>query len=272
VKELLTRTIAGAALVLIVIASILFSEYSFLALFLVITFIAQKEFCNIAGKPTGSGQIMLAISSLGTLVITFLTGYGLIPLHCLAFIPVLLVLNFSVILFHSGSNMTEELGKSSLFYLWITIPQALFILSGRITGDGIYTPMIPLSIIVMIWIFDTFAYLTGMISGGRHKMYPSLSPKKSWEGFAGGTIFTIVLAALAGPLTGFLNPVHWILTALVVSLTATLGDFFESRFKREHHVKDSGKIIPGHGGILDRFDSLFFTAPVIYALFLIFRL
>ena len=122
-----------------------------------------------------------------------------------------------------------------------------------------------LLIFILTWTFDTFAYLLG-IKFGKHKITPSVSPKKSWEGFAGGYIFTIVAAYITSE-HFFLTDFHLALTiSLFLPFTATLGDLLASHYKREAGVKDSGNFIPGHGGMLDRMDAFMITIPVIYIL------
>ena len=140
----------------------------------------------------------------------------------------------------------------------------LYVLSPLLLVHFIKTELI-LFMFILTWTFDTFAYLVG-IKFGKHKIMPSVSPKKSWEGFVGGYIFTIVAA--------YITSEYFLLTdfylALTISLflpfTATLGDFLESHYKREAGVKDFGKFIPGHGGILDRMDAFLITIPTIYIL------
>ena len=119
-------------------------------------------------------------------------------------------------------------------------------------------------IFVLIWINDITAYLVG-ITIGRHRLFERISPKKSWEGTLGGTLFTLTAAVWMDNLTHALSQRHWLVLAVIVSVFGVLGDLFESMFKRKADLKDSGKIIPGHGGILDRLDSMLFVAPVAFA-------
>jgi phosphatidate cytidylyltransferase len=114
-----------------------------------------------------------------------------------------------------------------------------------------------------VWGNDVFAYLTG-ITIGKHKMAPRISPKKSWEGFAGGIVGAMAMGALGSYVVGG-HLGMWLGLAVVVAITSVFGDFVESMFKREAGVKDSGKIIPGHGGILDRFDALLISSPFAFA-------
>ena len=123
---------------------------------------------------------------------------------------------------------------------------------------------------VLIWSSDTFAYLTGKFFG-KHKMAPKISPKKTWEGFAGGVVLTLVLGFFVEQYFPELRG-NWMVVGLLVSIFAPLGDLVESQLKRSFAVKDSGNIIPGHGGVLDRLDSFIICAPVIYLYFILEKL
>ena len=123
---------------------------------------------------------------------------------------------------------------------------------------------------VLIWSSDTFAYLTGKFFG-KHKMAPKISPKKTWEGFAGGVVLTLVLGFFVEQYFPELRG-NWMIVGLLVSIFAPLGDLVESQLKRSFAVKDSGNIIPGHGGVLDRLDSFIICAPVVYLYFILEKL
>tara|TARA_B100000902_G_C27286763_1_gene904880 strand:- start:1192 stop:1797 length:606 start_codon:yes stop_codon:yes gene_type:complete len=116
---------------------------------------------------------------------------------------------------------------------------------------------------ILTWTFDTFAYIAG-IRFGKHKIMPNVSPNKSWEGFAGGFIFTVIATYLTGSYFSAIEINEIIAIGLLVPFTATIGDFIESYFKRKAEVKDSGNLIPGHGGMLDRMDAFMITIPAIY--------
>ena len=116
---------------------------------------------------------------------------------------------------------------------------------------------------ILTWTFDTFAYFIG-VKFGKHKILPSISPKKSWEGFIGGFIFTIIVSYLTYNYFGFGSLQLPLVISITLPFTATLGDFIVSHYKREAGVKDSGNLIPGHGGILDRIDAFLITIPTLY--------
>jgi len=140
----------------------------------------------------------------------------------------------------------------------------LYLLSPLLLVHFIKTELV-LLMFILTWTFDTFAYLVG-IKFGKNKIIPTVSPKKSWEGFAGGFIFTIIAAYLTASYFLEIELNQIIAISLFLPFTATLGDFIESYYKREAEVKDSGNFIPGHGGMLDRMDAFMITIPTIYIL------
>jgi phosphatidate cytidylyltransferase len=174
-------------------------------------------------------------------------------------------------------NGTAEQKKN----LWYSVGGYFYIILPLICLLFIYSKSAwyALALFIFIWINDTFAYLVG-ITIGKHKLWPKISPKKSWEGFFGGLVFTILAAILfcyllIGEISGEISlctecenvkslsfyMLNWIIFAIIVVIAGTFGDLFESYLKRSLNVKDSGTILPGHGGLLDRFDSILFAAP-----------
>ncbi|MCL4161855.1 UNVERIFIED_CONTAM: hypothetical protein GTU68_010838 [Idotea baltica] len=126
-----------------------------------------------------------------------------------------------------------------------------------------YNPNILLGAFILVWVNDTFAYLVGS-KFGKQKLFPSISPKKTVEGFLGGLFFACIASYFISHYTNTLSFSQWLILSIIVSVFGTLGDLIESKFKRQANVKDSGTIMPGHGGLLDRFDSIIFAAPFIY--------
>tara|TARA_B100000767_G_C19630771_1_gene478171 strand:- start:504 stop:944 length:441 start_codon:yes stop_codon:yes gene_type:complete len=128
---------------------------------------------------------------------------------------------------------------------------------------GEYNPYLMISILVMIWVNDSFAFLVGK-NFGKRKLFVSVSPKKTQEGFLGGLVFALISAYIISLLNNDFTTINWLAIALIVSVIGTIGDLVESKFKRQANIKDSGAIMPGHGGMLDRLDSLLFAAPFVY--------
>ena len=151
---------------------------------------------------------------------------------------------------------------SGLFY--ITLPVALLLymrLERNITSDDNFLKVIPCGIIFSIWINDTMAYVTGSLIG--KTSLSKISPKKTWEGTIGGGLLCIVIIALTGSATGYYHVTNWIIIASCCAVFGTFGDLLESKLKRMANVKDSGSMMPGHGGFLDRFDSLLAATPFV---------
>jgi phosphatidate cytidylyltransferase len=129
--------------------------------------------------------------------------------------------------------------------------------------DNSYQPYLLIFVLLLIWANDSFAFLIGK-NFGKRKLFESVSPKKTIEGFIGGLVFSILTAVVISMFTELLSSMHWIVIAIIVSVIGTIGDLVESKFKRQASIKDSGTIMPGHGGLLDRLDSLLFVAPFVY--------
>lgn len=129
--------------------------------------------------------------------------------------------------------------------------------------DAIYTPMISIAMLILIWVNDSFAFLVGK-NFGKRKLFESISPKKTIEGFIGGLIFSLITAFVISLNNPVFSVINWLSIALITSVFGTIGDLVESKFKRQAGVKDSGTIMPGHGGLLDRLDSVLFVAPFVY--------
>jgi phosphatidate cytidylyltransferase len=136
-------------------------------------------------------------------------------------------------------------------------------------GKTVFSPGIIIGFFLLIWANDTGAYLSGR-AFGKHKLMERISPKKTWEGFFGGMIIAAVIAWLLSDLLGVVDSMKWTIIAIIVSITGTFGDLVESMLKRSTGVKDSGKILPGHGGFLDRFDSTIISFPLVYLFLTLF--
>jgi phosphatidate cytidylyltransferase len=136
--------------------------------------------------------------------------------------------------------------------------------------DEFFAKYLIIGIFILIWVNDSFAYLVGKTLG-RHKLFPSVSPKKTIEGSLGGLLFALVGAYFLGRFVPVLEITQWILLGLILVIMGSFGDLIESKFKRAAGIKDSGAILPGHGGMLDRLDSLVFAAPFAYLTLIIFN-
>ena len=158
-------------------------------------------------------------------------------------------------------------GKSKVYaFVYVLFPFFLIHYFGKIESDNlksVFDPSVILLMFILTWTFDTFAYLFG-VRFGKTKIMPSVSPKKSWEGFAGGFVFTVLASFITTHYFLEVDNSIALAMSLLLPFTATLGDFTESYFKRKAGAKDSGNFIPGHGGMLDRMDAFMITIPVLY--------
>lgn len=176
-----------------------------------------------------------------------------------------LIIIASITLFKFSSELYYDEGKLIFTVIYVSLPFG-FALGLPKFYDGTFTWEVFL-LFVLIWSSDSFAYFTGRLFG-KHKMAPKISPKKTWEGFVGGVIFTLILGYFIEQKFPGLRG-NWIIVGFLVSVFAPIGDLVESQLKRTFGVKDSGNIIPGHGGVLDRLDSFIIAAPVVYLYFIL---
>ena len=285
-NETLKRLISGVVYITLLLFSILYSTESFILLFGIFLVIATFEFCNLVKI---NKILPLSLVSLSYTAISLLSYYktetdnylsnlreqpiqlgididqlnlGLLAICLLIFIKCL------IFLFDNKEQIVSPIWKYLYLVGYILLP---FIFIVKISfGINDYNPKIIIGLFILIWTNDTFAYLVGK-SIGKHKLYERISPKKTIEGFLGGVAFAIFAGYLISKLYIKPNPsfsdtsiLIWTMIALIVGVFGTIGDLIESKFKRIAEVKDSGKIMPGHGGILDRLDSVIFVAPIVY--------
>ncbi|MFM9989136.1 phosphatidate cytidylyltransferase [Flavobacterium sp.] len=257
-NENVTRSLSGLVYILVLVFATLFSRESFLLLFGIFMLQTVREFCNLILLPKTPALIVSAL--LYFIFGCFLpenkfTDLGLIIASIFVSIRLLFWL-------FKGKNMLMDTqGKWVNLIGYIILP-FIFIVKISIF-DGSFEPMLIICIFILIWTNDTFAYIVGK-SIGKNKLFESISPKKTIEGFVGGLVFAIITAVIIANYS-FLRPMYfWIVTAIIVSVFGTIGDLIESKFKRIANVKDSGNIMPGHGGMLDRLDSIIFVAPFLF--------
>ena len=272
-KNLMVRTLSGLVLVAVFVGAVLGSQWSFGALLLLILVGGQTEFYKLARETGLSPQRWMGLA-VGVLLfaLNFIVfrqfsrsvtdEAGGAVLYLLLYIGLLLPTLFVCELFRRSATPLANLGATLLGVLYVAVPLSLLLYVPVLAGDGVWRPETVLCYIFIIWANDVFAYLVGM-TFGRHRLCERLSPKKSWEGFFGGlagAVATGLAAAYA------LDTNYWVWGGLarVASLSGVAGDLVESMFKREAGVKDSGQVIPGHGGVLDRFDALLLSAPYVF--------
>lgn len=263
-KNFIQRAITGIIFVAVLTGCIIGSPFSFGILFAIISGMATYEFCNLANK-LEDVDINRNICTLGSVFLFFcFFYYGINPTDTGIFIPYLILLVYLMIseLYLKKSNPIHNWAYSMLSQVYVGLPFALLnvLAFQSIEATSYYQFILPLSIFIFIWINDTGAYCTGMLFG-KHRLFERISPKKSWEGSIGGAIFCIAAAFALAHWVPVMNTMEWIGMALTVVIFGTWGDLTESLMKRHLGIKDSGNILPGHGGMLDRFDSAIMAIP-----------
>lgn len=261
-KELLLRTLTGIGLIVLVVGSILLGALPFLAILSLVYLLGMRELLTLYPEDSIWKKTGVSFPGFALLILSYLVLDAQWNPLFLA-LPFVLWLGYGLV---SGFRFSALL---SLF--WLATPLSAFLSLGWLHTIGSYHALLPLATISLLWINDTFAYVSGSLTG-RHQLTPKLSPGKTWEGFVGGIIFTLLAGWISFKISDAFKPGIWLLLSLLVSTLGLWGDLFESRLKRKKAVKDSGNLLPGHGGILDRFDSLLFVAPAACILFLLLML
>ncbi len=269
-KNLLTRSLTGALFVGVIIGAVFFGVSVFIGLFSVFTVVGVWEFYRIAGfKDSHNGSVKTGIYlSAFVFLLTSLVAAKLLPAKILLSIPAFMFPAVFSELYRKKDSPVHNVALILFPSFYIALPFALLNYL-FLTATASESPVLIISFFVFIWTNDSFAYLTG-VSIGKHRLFERISPKKSWEGLFGGILFTALAAFLISTKYDILNPWQWIVMGVIVSLAGTFGDLLESMFKRSAGIKDSGKILPGHGGVLDRFDGVLAASPfVVFYLFVL---
>ena len=270
-KNFVTRTLTAIGIVAVQVLCTYLSPLSLAALFLLLTALTVNEFIKIISQ-RGDVSVRRPIIIAGSCYLFFAFWFNSITRGeaLVVFFPYLLFLLYCYIreLFGKHPNPIANLGTIMLSQMYVVLPLSLinvlaFNPFGCFNKEAPYYA-ITLAIYIFIWVNDTGAYLSG-ITLGRHKMFPRISPKKSWEGAIGGALATTASAFIVGHFYTFMELWQWIGMALVVVVAGTFGDLTESMMKRHLDIKDSGHILPGHGGFLDRLDSMLFAIPAVVA-------
>lgn len=271
-KNLIIRAISGAAYVALIVTSLLLyskSDITFVILFGALIVIGQLELASMfeahdGDKHTRRSWLVALLDAGGALAV-----FAAVKMLCggtplaTAIVPVAICLVARLVaqLYRPALDALDSLSRSMMGLMYIALPVALLQLIISMTSPGLL-----LGVFVFIWLNDTGAYLTGSMIG-RHKLFPRISPAKTWEGFLGGLALCLLGAWATSVWCSewFTVPdLHlWLAIAATTSVVATLGDLVESLLKRTAGVKDSGNLIPGHGGVLDRIDSLLLVSPAI---------
>ena len=266
-NNFIQRAVTGVLFVIVLVGCILYSPLSFGILFTIISALSVHEFAQLVSK-SGGVSINKTITALGGayLFLALMSFCTQQSVGARVFLPYLGLLLYMMIteLYLKKKNPTGNWAYSMLSQLYVALPFALLNVlafqNSPETSSVTYNPILPLSIFVFIWLSDTGAYCVGSLIG-KHRLFERISPKKSWEGSIGGGIFSIASSLGFAHFFPFMPGWQWVGLAIVVVIFGTWGDLTESLMKRQLGIKDSGNILPGHGGMLDRFDSALMAIP-----------
>ena len=265
-SEIVTRTLTGAVYVALTLGAAWAGQWTSLLLFLPVCAIAAREWHRLAWADDAEGPSEVITIALASTIYVAVALLAIIPqwsiMHATAVALGAMALLCFGMMIRGSTRPAGVLGMHAATMLYVALPFGLvthFLESG---------PQPFIGFMLMLWSNDTGAYLAGR-AFGRTKLMPSVSPKKTVEGSIGGVALTLAMAWWLSRISPVFPMSEWMICALVVAVMSTVGDLFESALKRARGVKDSGHVLPGHGGILDRFDSFLFAAP---AMLLVIRL
>jgi phosphatidate cytidylyltransferase len=267
------RTLTGVWIVLFIIGGFWLHPISFFLTGLILLAGTQYEYYLMI-RNTGVRPQMIPgmLTGLSAYVLSTLIAAGKISLSYLLILIPMMSLILVIELYRKQDKPFDSLAHTFFSVLYTAIPFSMFPFAAfsRTGLDSIlphssleFSPGIILGFFILLWANDTAAYLTG-ITFGKHRLMERISPKKSWEGFFGGVLIAAAIAWLLSGWLGVLDRKGWIIVSVIISIAGTYGDLVESMLKRSHGVKDSGTIMPGHGGFLDRFDSVIISFPLVY--------
>ena len=265
-RNLISRSLTGLVFIAAIIGSILFSRVIFAILFLGVALVALNEFFSLlnAGKKikvqvvTGSLALVLLYSSIALVALDY-AGKQMLLLNLL--IPVFIFIRE---LYQKNETPLQNIAMTLLGLIYIGLPLAIlnmFFSTGPSSSE--YHQGVLLGFFIIIWTYDSFAYLTGILLG-KHRLFPRISPKKSWEGTIGGFIFGLLASFILSKFFIEFDLINWLIIAAIIMIFGTFGDLSESMLKRSLNIKDSGNILPGHGGLLDRFDAVLLATPAVF--------
>lgn len=273
-KTLLTRTLTAAVFVAVLLSAVNHSFFSFAVLFVVVAFWGLHEFYQIA-KKLGAQPFKLSgyLAAFFLLSASFIHNAGLVQLNYI-WLYLAGITCFSLVFFSALFSKHEHAVNDAMYTLsgliYAVLPFVILLYipcidksiqhSEALQFKSTYNNHIVLGLLLLIWANDSYAYLVGSLIGKR-KLLERVSPGKTWEGTIGAAVLTLASSLLVAMWFPEVERMHWMVLSVIVSVVGTLGDLSESLLKRKAGIKDSGSIMPGHGGILDRFDSLMFIAP-----------
>jgi phosphatidate cytidylyltransferase len=267
------RTLTGAWIVIFILGGFWLHPISFFLTGLVLVIGTQYEYYLMIKNNDVKPQMLAGIiTGITVYTLSTLIAWGAVSKKLfLVLIPMMLIMMVFE-LYRKQDKPFDSLAHTFFPVLYTVIPFSIFPFAAfSRTGlnsllpheNIIFSPGIIIGFFILLWANDSGAYLTGMAFGS-HKLMERISPKKTWEGFIGGLIIASIAAWFLSDWLGVVNKIHWVVISIIVSVAGTYGDLIESMLKRSTGVKDSGTIMPGHGGFLDRFDSTIVSFPLVY--------
>jgi len=273
------RTLTGAWIVIFILGGFWLHPVSFFLTGLIILAGAQYEYyLMIRNNGVKSQVIPGMVTGAAAYTISTLISAGILPWKFLLVIVPMIILIMVIELYRQDDKPFDSLAHTLFSIIYTALPFSMFPFSAFSHtgldsllphGITVFSPGIIVGFFILLWTNDSGAYLIG-ISFGRHRLMERVSPKKSWEGFFGGLIIAVVVAWLLSGWLGVVDRTGWIIIAIIISIAGTYGDLVESMLKRSIGVKDSGNIMPGHGGFLDRFDSAVLSFPLVFLFITLF--
>ncbi len=264
-KTLFIRALSAIIFLVILLSGILINQYLYLAIFVVINALSQFEFYKLMRKKDHYAQYGYGIFvGIVLFLSTFFVANGTLPAATYLISVFLILILFIIQLYGKREGHFTSVAFTIVAILYISVPlSTLNFIAFSGINENQYTYEFILAMFILIWVNDSGAYILGSIFG-KHKLFERISPKKTWEGSIGGFFSALGTSYFLSFWLTSLNIYEWFIFATIVSVFGTYGDLVESHLKRRVGVKDSGRIMPGHGGMLDRFDSTFFVAPMIF--------
>ncbi|MCX7987485.1 MAG: phosphatidate cytidylyltransferase [Bacteroidales bacterium] len=263
-KDIFKRSLTGTLLVLVMIAAIIGGEIPFILFFTLLTIGTMWEFYGIAEKMELEAQkIWGIIGGIALFYLFYLTSIGLIKSNMFSIFIAWALMSFVIELFRNKTKPYQNIALTWFGILYIALPISMLLSIAYRENIYQYNHHLVLSYFILIWTYDTMAYVCGLLFGKR-KLFERISPKKTWEGAVGGLVFALIAAYILSYFYKELTVFQWGIFATLISVFGTLGDLTESMLKRSIGIKDSGNILPGHGGLLDRFDAMFLAIPAVY--------
>jgi phosphatidate cytidylyltransferase len=273
------RTLTGAWIVIFILGGFWLHPVSFFLTGLIILAGSQYEYYLMIRNTGVKSQVIPGIlTGTAAYTISTLIAAGIVPWKFLLVIVPMVILIMVIELYRRDDKPFDSLAHTLFSIIYTVFPFSMFPFSAfshtgldSLLPHGItaFSPGIIVGFFILLWTNDSGAYLIG-ISIGRHRLMERISPKKSWEGFFGGLILAAVVAWLLSGWLGVVDRITWIIISIIISIAGTYGDLVESMLKRSIGVKDSGNIMPGHGGFLDRFDSAVLSFPLVFLFIILF--